>query len=261
MTCQRPRVMVVIPTYNERENLASLVLRVLGLGAEYNVIIVDDGSPDGTGLVADQLAVQHGGRVHVVHRPSKEGIGPAYVSGFKSAIASKAAFIAQMDADHSHHPEELPRLVAAATSHDLVIGSRYVPGGRTMGWSLWRRVLSRFGNLYVRAVLRVPIVDLTGGFKVFQREVLAGLDLDTVQANGYAFQIETTYRVHMSGKRVVELPIIFTERVAGDSKLSHHIMLEAIRAVWRLRLQKTVPHQEGGISDGAGFHGRITKHR
>jgi dolichol-phosphate mannosyltransferase len=192
--------------------------------------------------VADELAVRHAGRVHVLHRLSKEGIGPAYVSGFKFAIANAAKFIAQMDADHSHHPEDLPRLVAAAASHDLVIGSRYVPAGRTIGWSPWRRLLSRFGNLYARVILGVPIADLTGGFKVFRREVLVELDLDTIQANGYAFQIETTYRVLKSGKRAVELPIVFTDRVAGDSKLSHHIMLEAVRVVWRLRLQKTVPH-------------------
>ena len=230
--------MVVIPTYNERDNLASLVPKVLRLGPNFRVLVVDDDSPDGTGEVADQLAAACPGRVTVLHRPEKKGIGPAYVAGFRAALAEDAAYVAEMDADHSHDPDDLPRLVAAASTHDLALGSRYVKGGSTRGWPVHRQIISRLGGLYARAVLRVPIADLTGGFKVFPRETLASLPLEAIRSDGYGFQIETTYRVIKAGGRVAELPIVFTDRVAGASKLSRRIVLEAMLMVWRLRFER-----------------------
>ena len=236
-----PSVTVVIPTYNERENLASVVADVLAHGDRYRVIVVDDASPDGTGVLADALALAHPGRVDVLHRSRKRGIGRAYAAGFRAALARGAAdagLVAQMDADRSHDPADLPRLVAvAAGGCDLVLGSRYVPGGGTVGWPLGRRLLSRLGGHYARAALGVPIADLTGGFKVWRREALASLDLDAVRADGYGFQIETTYRALRSGARVAELPIVFADRVAGASKLSRRIVLEAAVVVWRLRFE------------------------
>jgi len=231
-------ILVVIPTYNERDNLRALVPRVLALGARYRVLVVDDRSPDGTGAVADALAAEHPGRVRVLHRPKKQGIGPAYVAGFRVALSTDAALIVEMDADLSHNPQDLPTLVAAALNHDLVLGSRYVPGGGTHGWPFYRQAISRLGCRYARRVLRVEIHDLTGGFKVFRRETLAALDLDALRSDGYGFQIETTYRVLMAGGRVVEVPILFTDRVAGASKLSRRIVLEAVVMVWRLRFAR-----------------------
>jgi dolichol-phosphate mannosyltransferase len=229
-------IAVVIPTYNERENLGTLVPAILDLGPGYRILVVDDNSPDGTGKLADELATTYPGRVEVIHRPQKEGIGPAYVAGFRRALASDASLIAEMDADHSHDPADLARLVAAAATNDLVLGSRYVPGGRTRGWPLHRRLISRLGGLYARLVLGVPIADLTGGFKVFRRATLAALDLSAIRSDGYAFQIETTYRVIQQGNRVIQVPITFTDRVAGKSKLSRRIIVEAMIVVWRLRL-------------------------
>ena len=240
-------MVVVIPTYNERENLRTLLPRVLALGERYRVVVVDDGSPDGTGAVADALAAAHPGRIRVLHRPGKAGIGPAYVAGFRAALASDAAYVAAMDADHSHDPADLPELVARATEHDLVLGSRYVPGGGTRGWPLHRRLISRWGGRYARGVLGVPIADLTGGFKVFRRETLAGLDLEALRSDGYGFQIETTYRVLQRGGRVAEVPIIFTDRVAGASKLSRRIVVEAMLLVWRLRFERRPPAPSGGL--------------
>ena len=236
-------VAVVIPTYNERENIASVVADLLALGDAYRVIVVDDASPDGTGGLADALAAAQPDRISVLHRPEKRGIGPAYVAGFRAALAMTnpaVDLIVQMDADRSHDPADLPRLVAAAggsTGHDLVLGSRYVPGGGTIGWSLGRRLLSRLGGRYARAVLGVPIADLTGGFKVWRRSTLAALDLADVRSDGYGFQIETTYRAFNQGVRVIELPIVFADRVAGASKLSRRIVVEAAIVVWRLRFE------------------------
>ena len=228
-------VEVVVPTYNERDNLAYLIERLLALGEDYRVVVVDDNSPDGTGALADDLAAAHPGRIRVIHRSVKEGLGPAYVAGLKAALAGDADVIATMDADLSHDPADLPRLVAAAIMHDLALGSRYAPGGGTRGWPLHRRLLSRFGGRYAGAVLGVPIADLTSGFKAFKRAALAELDLDVIHADGYAFNIELTYRALRRGCRVVEVPILFTDRVAGASKLSRQIMLEAMIVVWRLR--------------------------
>lgn len=230
-----PAIVVVIPTYNERENIRTLVPSVLALGPRYFIVVVDDNSPDGTGAVADELAGASAGRVAVLHRPSKQGIGPAYLAGFREALARSPDLIATMDADHSHDPADLVRLVAAASRADLVLGSRYVKGGQTRGWPLYRRAISRLGGLYAHAVLGVPLADLTGGFKVYRRATLAALDLDRIRSDGYVFQIETTYRAIQLGFRVVEVPITFVDRVEGKSKLSRRIVAEAVVMVWRLR--------------------------
>jgi dolichol-phosphate mannosyltransferase len=232
---ERPSVVVVVPTYNERPNIEALVRAVLAQGDPYRVIVVDDNSPDGTGRLADELAGAQPGRIEVLHRSAKQGLGPAYVAGFQRALQLAPDLIAQMDADLSHDPADLPRLVAAAVRYDLAIGSRYVPGGGTVGWPLWRRLLSRMGGDYARVVLGVPIRDLTGGFKVWRRSVLERLDLAALRSDGYAFTIEATWRALQSGARVVEVPIVFTDRVAGASKLSRRIVLEAALLVWKLR--------------------------
>ena len=231
-------IVVVIPTFNERENLQTLVPRVLALGAEYRIIVVDDNSPDGTGDVADHLVTTNPGRVSVLHRPTKEGIGRAYIAGFGEALKTDAAFIVEMDADLSHDPDSLPAMIAAAELADLVLGSRYVPGGQTVGWPLHRRAISRLGGIYARLVLGVPVADLTGGYKVFRRAALEHLDLDQIRSDGYGFQIETTYRLIRSGARVVEVPITFADRVAGASKLSRRIVFEAFFVVWKLRFDR-----------------------
>lgn len=229
------RIVVAIPTYNERENLPALVRGILDLGPDYAVIIADDNSPDGTGDVADQLAAEHADRVAVVHRPSKQGIGPAYRAAFALALTTPAEIIAQMDADHSHDPHDLPRLVEALSCADLALGSRYVAGGSTAGWPFYRKLISRLGGLYARLVLSVPVADLTSGFKAYRRQALEAIALDAIRSDGYCFQIETTYRALQRGCRVVEVPITFVDRVAGKSKLSRRIVVEAMVVVWRLR--------------------------
>ena len=231
-----PLVRVIVPTYDERENLAGLVAQVLAQPCDVSILIVDDGSPDGTGALADDLAAADS-RVAVLHRPRKEGIGPAYVAGFRLALASDAAVIVTMDADFSHDPADMPRLIAATAGCDLALGSRYVAGGGTRGWPLYRRLISRSGGQYARLVLGVDVADLTGGFKAYRREALAALDLDGLRSDGYGFQIETVYRTLRSGFRVREIPIMFVDRRAGRSKLSRRIVLEAILMVWRLRFE------------------------
>ena len=237
----QPSVVVVVPTYNERPNIEALVLGVLEQGRGYRVLVVDDGSPDGTGELADALAAVHAGRVEVIHRTKKGGLGPAYVAGFHRALAMGADLIAQMDADFSHDPDALPRLVAAARNADLVVGSRYVPGGGTGGWPLWRRVLSRMGGNYARAVLGAPTTDLTSGFKVWRPATLQSIAIEGLRSDGYAFTIEATWRALRHGARVVEAPIVFTDRVAGASKLSRRIVVEAALLVWKLRWESRLP--------------------
>ncbi len=231
-------VEVVIPTYNERENLGSLVKEVLVVGPGVHIVVVDDNSPDGTGKLADELSERFQGRVTVLHRKKKQGIGPAYIAGFKEALSSGADLIATMDADHSHDPKDLPRLVNRAATSDLVLGSRYMQGGSTHGWPLHRKLISRLGGVYARIVLRVPVTDLTGGFKVYKRATLETLDLNAIESDGYAFQIETTYRTYKAGFCVVEEPISFVDRYAGKSKLSRMIVVEAAIVVWKLRFQR-----------------------
>ena len=227
-------IAVVIPTYNEGANLPPLVVELLALRPDLGVIVVDDNSPDGTGTIGDELAASTG-RVTVIHRPRKAGIGPAYVHGLRTASAGEAGRIVCMDADGSHRVADLPALLDALGQADIALGSRYVRGGATEGWPLSRRVLSRFGGRYARLVLGVPIADLTGGFKAYRREALALLDLDAIGSDGYAFQIETTWQALQRGLWVVEVPITFTDRVAGRSKLSRRIVAEAVWTVLRLR--------------------------
>ena len=229
---------VILPTYNERENLEPLVRAVLpGLQAaagDHRVLIVDDSSPDGTGAIADRLAAELE-PVEVLHRPGKQGLRRAYLAGFERALDGGAELVLEMDSDFSHDPADVPRLIAAAGDADVVLGSRYVPGGGVTDWGLIRRVLSRGGSWYARSVLRVPVRDLTGGFKCFRREVLERLPLEHVHADGYGFQIELTYRSLQAGFRVVEVPIVFRERQAGRSKMNARIALEVVWKVPMLR--------------------------
>jgi dolichol-phosphate mannosyltransferase len=229
-------ICVCLPTYNERENL-ELMVEALGrvLGNDAVVLVIDDDSPDGTGEIADRLAADHAW-VHVLHRPRKEGLGPAYLAGFRRALELGADLILEMDCDFSHDPGDVPRLIAAAADADLVIGSRYVPGGGTRNWGLVRRLISRGGSLYAQMLLGVPIRDLTGGFKCYRRAVLETIDLNAIDSKGYAFQIETTYRTIRAGFRVVELPIVFVDRQVGGSKMSKAIVLEAVWKVPLLRI-------------------------
>jgi dolichol-phosphate mannosyltransferase len=231
-------VWVVLPTYNERENLEPVVAGVRAalepVASDHRILIVDDSSPDGTGELADALAARDPA-VRVLHRPHKEGLGQAYIAGFRLALAEGAALVVEMDADLSHDPAHLPSMVAAARDADLVVGSRYVPGGAVRNWGKGRRLVSRGGCWYARVVLGVDVRDLTGGFKVFRREVLEALDLDRVRSQGYAFQVELTYRAIQRGFRVREVPIVFTDRRVGQSKMSRRIVLEAMWMVPRLR--------------------------
>ena len=230
------RALVCLPTYNERENLEPM-LRALAavLGEDDRVLVMDDNSPDGTGELADRLAAELG-FVDVLHRERKEGLGPAYLAGFRRALEQGAELVIEIDCDFSHDPSDVPRLLEAVRDADLVLGSRYVPGGGVENWGVVRRAISAGGSLYARVLLGVGIRDLTGGFKCFRRAVLEALPLDDVRARGYAFQIELTYRALRRGFRVREIPIRFTERVAGGSKMSRAIVLEAIWKVPALRL-------------------------
>ena len=228
------RATVCLPTYNERENVERMVRTLDGLGV--HVLVIDDNSPDGTGEIADRLAEELE-RVSVLHRERKEGLGPAYLAGFERALAAGADLILEMDCDFSHDPADVPRLIAAADDADLVLGSRYVPGGGTENWGLLRRFVSRFGSLYAQILLGLPVRDLTGGFKCYRREVLEALPLDEIHSKGYAFQIECTYRTLRKGFRVREIPIKFVDRVEGGSKMSKAIVVEAVWKVPLLRLQ------------------------
>jgi dolichol-phosphate mannosyltransferase len=229
------RAVVCLPTYNERENLEAMVRALGELGVE--VLVIDDNSPDGTGQLADRLAGEHG-HVRVLHRERKEGLGPAYVAGFKQALADPGVeLVLEMDADFSHDPADVTRLIAAAREADLVLGSRYVPGGGTENWGRIRRFVSAVGSLYSRLLLGVPVRDLTGGFKCYRRKVLETIDLEGITSRGYAFQIETTYRALRAGFRVVEIPITFADRELGGSKMSRGIVLEGFWKVPVLRLR------------------------
>jgi dolichol-phosphate mannosyltransferase len=233
-----PRAVVCLPTYNERENLEAMI-RALGNvldTARDGVLVIDDGSPDGTGEIADRLAEELPW-VTVLHRDRKDGIGPAYVAGFRRALGAGFDLVLEMDCDFSHHPRDVPRLIAAAEDADLVLGSRYVNGGGTENWGLLRRLVSRGGCIYAQVLLGVRVRDLTGGFKCFRRATLEAIDLDALSAHGYAFQIETTYRVLRAGLRVKEIPIRFVERRAGASKMTSSIVAEAIWKVPLLRLR------------------------
>jgi dolichol-phosphate mannosyltransferase len=229
-----PGALVCLPTYNERENLERMLRALVPLGVR--VLVIDDDSPDGTGELADRLAAELDA-VSVLHRARKEGLGPAYLAGFREALAGDAAYVFEMDCDFSHDPADVPRLLAACEGGaDLALGSRYVPGGGAENWGVLRRIVSAGGSLYARLLLGVGVRDLTGGFKCFRREVLERLDLDAIHAKGYAFQIETTYRTLRAGFRVEEVPIRFVDRTEGSSKMSRTIFLEAVVRVPLLRL-------------------------
>lgn len=230
------RTLIIIPTYNERENLENILAAIHDVVPHVHVLIVDDGSPDGTGDIADRLR-RGDERIHVLHREGKLGLGTAYIAGFKYALERDYERIFEMDADFSHDPKYLPQMLAACETHDLAIGSRYVTGGGTENWGLARRFISRGGGLYARTILGVSIRDLTAGFMCYRRETLEAIDLDAVSSTGYVFQIELKYRVHKLGRSIVEIPIVFPDRVAGVSKMSGDIAREAITQVWKLKMR------------------------
>ena len=230
------RALVVIPTYNERANLPLIVPHILQQDPRFEVLIVDDNSPDGTGRLADELSAADP-RVHVLHRPGKAGLGKAYIAGFRWALERQYDFIFEMDADFSHDPKYLPSLLAAAQEADLAVGSRYRSGVNVINWPISRLLLSLGANQYARWVTGLPLTDSTGGFKCFRRRVLEAIDLERVKSNGYSFQIEMSFRAWKQGFRLREVPIVFTDRVEGQSKMNKRIVREAIWMVWWLRLQ------------------------
>jgi dolichol-phosphate mannosyltransferase len=230
---------LVIPTYNEADNLPHLFSVLFDLGIpDMNVLIVDDNSPDGTGDKAEALSHKYDCRISVLHRPGKLGLGTAYIQGFKRALDLGAEAVGQMDADFSHPPEKLHELLEALDHCDIALGSRYVPGGKVdEQWPLWRKGLSAFGNYYARAILRVPVRDVTGGFRIWRREVISALPLDQVRSNGYAFQVEMAYLACLHGYRFQEIPIYFADRRWGQSKMSFRIQIEAALRVWQMKVR------------------------
>ena len=229
------RGLVIVPTYNERENIARIIDSVLAQDPRLSVLVVDDGSPDGTGPIVDEIAARND-RVHALHRPKKMGLGTAYLAGFRWALERDYEYIFEMDADFSHDPGHLPEFLRAVANADVVLGSRYRDGKVTVvNWPMARLMLSYAANIYARTVTGLQLYDATGGFKCFRRRVLASIDLDDVRSNGYAFQIEVSFRAWKKGFRIVEIPIVFTDRTEGESKMSKRIVREAIWMVWRLR--------------------------
>jgi len=228
--------LVVVPTYNERENLPPLAQRLLSLPVPVDLLVVDDNSPDGTGKIADDLAIQHP-NVHVLHRPQKNGLGRAYIAGFKWSLERHYDYTFELDGDFSHNPDDIPMFLQAARNADLVLGSRYVNGIRIINWPLSRLLLSSCAAKYVQLVTGMSYTDPTGGYKCFHRRALQAINLDTVESNGYSFQIEMTHKLWRQGFKVVEVPIIFTDRFQGRSKMSGHIIREAFLMVWKLLLQ------------------------
>jgi dolichol-phosphate mannosyltransferase len=246
--CIRP--LTIIPTYNERENLPRLVPALLSKEPALEVLVVDDASPDGTGDIAESLA-RETGRVRVLHRKGKLGLGTAYVAGFEYALHHGYDPVVQMDADFSHRPEDMPRLLRAAQFADVVIGSRNIRGGQVENWSLLRRYVSKGGSLCTRSLLGLPIRDCTSGFKCFRREVLKTIDFESIESHGYAFQVEMNYLCHRIGFCIVEVPIVFPDRTAGRSKMSMPIVLEAAGLVWKLRSRRFSLHSEAASTVGS----------
>jgi dolichol-phosphate mannosyltransferase len=232
------KTLIIMPTYNERENLPRMAERLLQLSVPVELLVVDDSSPDGTGQIADELAARHP-RIHVLHRAQKNGLGRVYIAGFKWALARDYEFIFEMDGDFSHDPAAIPDFLEVAEDFeaDLVLGSRYSDGIRVVNWPLKRLVLSRGAGIYVRLITGMPFSDPTGGYKCFHRRALQAIDLDAIQSNGYSFQIELTHRLWRQGLKVMETPIVFTDRLHGLSKMSGHIVREALWMVWKLWLQ------------------------
>jgi len=230
------RCLVIIPTFNEADNLPRLLPTILNLGSHFNILIVDDNSPDGTAKLVKEMQKTEQ-RIHLIERPGKMGLGTAYVAGFKFALANGFDYIFEMDADFSHDPAELPRLLAKAEEYDLVIGSRYIEGVNVVNWPMKRLLLSYFANIYTRVITGMPVRDATGGFKCFRRKVLESIDLDAIHSNGYSFQIEMSFKSWRKGFRVCEIPIVFVDRRIGVSKMSKKIVYEAVWMVWRLKLR------------------------
>lgn len=232
-----PRTMVVVPTYNERENLPTFIEALFALDIpRFEVLVVDDNSPDGTGQLAEELRAAYQQRVHVLHRAQKQGLGPAYLAGFRQALALGADYIVQMDADFSHQPHYILTMLEMIEQYDLVLGSRFMRGGGVdESWSLYRKLLSLWANrLYTPLILRLPVADATGGFKMWRSATLVGMNLDRIQSNGYVFQVEMTYVAHRLGYRIGEFPIYFPDRKAGSSKMSSKVALEAAARVWQI---------------------------
>jgi dolichol-phosphate mannosyltransferase len=252
--------LIVIPTYNERENLPQLVRRLMAQPIPLDFLVVDDNSPDGTGEIADQLAAQNP-HVHVLHRSEKNGLGRAYIAGFRWALERNYQFIMEMDADFSHNPTDVPKFVEAAREQqaDLVLGSRYRDGIRVINWPLNRLLLSISAAKYVQVITGMPISDPTGGFKCFRRRALEAIDLDSVTSNGYSFQIELTHRVWRRGMKVAEVPIIFTDRFQGTSKMSRDIVREALWMVWKLWLEHGLRRTPSSDADGNDGENASTK--
>jgi dolichol-phosphate mannosyltransferase len=241
---QHGRSLVVLPTYNERDNLPPIVAAVLSQAPDIDVLVVDDASPDGTGQIADRLAAEQPGRVSILHRAGKRGLGTAYIEGFLLALERGYDFVLEMDADFSHDPADVLRLRAAVIGGaDVAVGSRWVGHGGTRNWSLLRTFISRGGSLYARWILGLPVNDLTSGFKCFSRHVLERLDLQRIRSNGYGFQVEMNYRCHQQGFRIAEVPIVFVDRRVGKSKMGTHIVVEAMFVVLGLRLQSLLGRQ------------------
>ena len=232
---EKMKALVIIPTYNERENIEAMVPAVLEKDPSLDILIVDDNSPDGTGRIADSMS-QADQRIFVLHRQSKAGLGTAYISGFKFALEKKYDLVFEMDCDFSHDPKYIPDFLRAAQEADLVLGSRYISGVNVVNWPISRLLLSYYANVYSRIVTGLPVRDATGGFKCFRRQVLESIDLDRVKSNGYSFQIEMSFRAWKRGFRIKEIPIVFEDRKVGQSKMSKSIVREAIWMVWRLRI-------------------------
>lgn len=230
------KTLVVVPTYNERENIRPLAQRLLSLPVPVDMLVVDDNSPDGTGQIADELASRHSS-IHVLHRTLKDGLGRAYIAGFQWALERDYEFVFELDGDFSHNPDDIPMFLKAAERADLVLGSRYSNGVRVVNWPLKRLVLSRSAGIYVRLITGMTFSDPTGGYKCFRRRALQAIKLEDIRSNGYSFQIEMTHRLWRQGMTVVEVPIVFTDREHGQSKMSGHIVREALWMVWRLWLQ------------------------
>lgn len=237
--------LVVVPTYNERENLTPLVQRLLALPVPVNMLVVDDNSPDGTGKLADEFAAKHS-TIHVLHRTEKNGLGRAYIAGFKWALDQGFEFIFELDGDLSHNPDDIPMFLEAAKDADLVLGSRYLNGIRIINWPLSRLMLSKFAAKYVQIVTGMPFTDPTGGYKCFRRRALHAINLDTINSNGYSFQIEMTHKLWRQGMKIVEVPIIFTDRFQGRSKMTGHIIREAVIMVLRLWVQNKMRRHPTG---------------
>jgi len=246
------KTLIILPTYNEIENLEPLVEEILERGP-YHILVVDDNSPDGTGELADRLAQQHRGRVHVMHRKAKEGLGRAYSAGFKWGLACGYDVLFEMDADFSHDPAHLSQFMREIEAGaDLVLGSRNIKGGGTRNWSLLRQFISKGGSQYARLILFSPYHDLTSGFKAFRRDVLEALDIDSIESNGYSFQIEVTHRAHQMGFKIKETPIIFVDRKVGTSKMNSRIVLEAMAVVWRIRFSKPARRHQRVVAGATG---------